>query len=87
LTKKDMAQNMGFVSQSPFIFDGTIEDNLLYACRAARNGSDASSDGADPSLEDMIQVLHQTGLFVDTLRFGLNAILDADRDMPWWSSW
>lgn len=80
LTKKDMAQNMGFVSQSPFIFDGTIEDNLLYACRAARNASDMSPDGADPSLEDMIQVLHQTGLFVDTLRFGLNAILDADRD-------
>ena len=80
LTKKDMAQNMGFVSQSPFIFDGTIEDNLLYSCRAAGNGSGSRASQVDPSLEDMIQVLHQTGLFVDTLRFGLNAILDADRD-------
>jgi len=80
LTKKDMAQNMGLISQTPFIFAGTIEENLLYACRAVRTKSDAASEGSDPSLEDMIQVLHQTGLFVDTLRFGLNAILDAERD-------
>lgn len=80
LTKKDMAWSMGFVSQTPFIFDGTIEDNLLYSCRAAQDPTDASSEWSPPSLEDMIQVLHQTGLFVDTLRFGLNAILDADRD-------
>jgi ABC-type multidrug transport system fused ATPase/permease subunit len=82
LTKKDMAWNMGFVSQTPFIFGGTIQDNLLYSCRAAREGADAGADAEwfDPSLEDMIQVLHQTGLFVDTLRFGLNAMLDADLD-------
>jgi len=80
LSKKDMAWNMGFVSQTPFIFDGTIEDNLLYSCRAAQDSADGSSEWFQPSLEDMIQVLHQTGLFVDTLRFGLNAILDAERD-------
>jgi len=80
LTKKDMAWNMGFVSQTPFIFDGTIEENLLYSCEAALDGSPAAADRFTPSLEDMIQVLHQTGLFVDTLRFGLNAMLDADRD-------
>jgi len=81
LTKKDMAWNMGFVSQTPFIFDGTIQDNLLYSCRAAEdNTRAANADRFRPSLEDMIQVLHQTGLFVDTLRFGLNAMLDADRD-------
>ena len=80
LTKKDMALNMGFVSQSPFIFDGTIEDNLLYSCRAAGNNANVEAGPSEPSLEDMIEVLHQTGLFVDTLRFGLNAILDAERD-------
>jgi len=80
LTKKDMALNMGFVAQAPFIFDGTIEDNLLYSCQAARDVSDGASEAPEPSLEDMIQVLHQTGLFVDTLRFGLNAMLDAERD-------
>lgn len=80
LTKKDMAWNMGFVSQEPFIFDGSIEDNLLYSCHAAGDASSVSAGRFAPSLEDMIQVLHQTGLFVDTLRFGMNAILDADRD-------
>ena len=80
LTKQDMAWNMGFVSQTPFIFDGTIEDNLLYSCRAVAGDDHGAADSFRPSLEDMIQVLHQTGLFVDTLRFGLNAMLDADRD-------
>jgi ABC-type bacteriocin/lantibiotic exporter with double-glycine peptidase domain len=31
LTKRDIARNVGLVSQNPFIFDGTIEENLLYA--------------------------------------------------------
>jgi ABC-type multidrug transport system fused ATPase/permease subunit len=81
LTKSDIAQNVGFVSQSPFIFAGTIEDNLLYGCRAIA----ADSPGAEekehlPSLDDIIAVLQQTGIFVDVLRFGLNTILAFDRD-------
>ena len=74
LTKKDMVNNMGFVAQSPSIFEGTIEDNLLYACRARADGNGQSGDGM-PSLDDIIAVLHQTGIFVDVLRFGLNTIL------------
>ncbi len=77
LTKRDIVQNMGFVSQSPFIFDGTIEENLLYACEAM-NGD--RSDTSQPSLDDKIQVLHQTGLFTDTLRFGLNTIFNPGQD-------
>ncbi|MDJ0875137.1 MAG: ABC transporter ATP-binding protein/permease [Desulfobacterales bacterium] len=77
LTKRDIVQNMGFVSQSPFIFDGTIEENLLYACEAM-NGD--RSDASQPSLDDKIQVLHQTGLFTDTLRFGLNTIFNPGQD-------
>ncbi len=73
LTKQDIVQNMGFVSQSPFIFDGTIEENLLYACQAMEDGQGRAPQ---PSLDDKIQVLHQTGLFTDTLRFGLNTIFD-----------
>jgi ABC-type multidrug transport system fused ATPase/permease subunit len=74
LSKKDMTQNMGFVSQSPFIFDGTIEENLLYSCAAQKDGEMEDPDGTLPSLDDMIAVLHQTGIFVDVLRFGLNTI-------------
>jgi len=78
LTKKDMIHNMGFVAQSPFIFEGSIEDNLLYACRARADGNGHGGDGL-PSLDDIIAVLHQTGIFVDVLRFGLNTILVHDK--------
>jgi ABC-type multidrug transport system fused ATPase/permease subunit len=77
LTKKDMVYNMGFVAQRPFIFEGTIEDNLLYACQARVDGTDQGTDGL-PSLDDIIAVLHQTGIFVDVLGFGLNTILAHD---------
>ncbi|MDF1592974.1 MAG: ABC transporter transmembrane domain-containing protein [Desulfobacterales bacterium] len=80
LTKKDLVQNVGFVSQSPFIFDGTIEENLLYACRAKLNGNDSSPGDSLPNLDDRIEVLQQTGIFVDVLRFGLNTVLAYDHD-------
>ncbi len=76
LTKRDMVQNMGFVSQSPFIFSGTIKENLLYSCIARDEVEEEDKGKKLPSLDDMIGVLQQTGLFVDVLRFGLNAVLD-----------
>jgi len=75
LTKQDIVNNIGFVSQAPFIFDGTIEENLLYAQRAQRMDQNPDGQGADPSLDDMIAVLQQTGIFADVLRFGLNTII------------
>ncbi|EMG38333.1 ABC-type multidrug transport system, ATPase and permease component [Desulfocurvibacter africanus PCS] len=75
LTKQDMAVNMGFVSQSPFIFDGKLKNNLLYACQALRSGEDGDDLCAEPSLDELIEILQQTGLFVDVLRFGLNTLL------------
>jgi ABC-type oligopeptide transport system ATPase subunit len=78
LTKKDMVNNLGFVAQNPFIFDGTIEDNILYSCRAKVDGNGQSGQ-ALPNLDDIIAVLHQTGIFVDVLRFGLNTILAHDQ--------
>jgi ABC-type multidrug transport system fused ATPase/permease subunit len=76
LTKRDMINNIGFVAQNPFIFDGTIEENILYSCRAQISGNGQSETNDEvPSLDDIIVVLHQTGIFVDVLRFGLNAIL------------
>lgn len=74
LTKQDMAANVGIVAQSPFIFEGSIAENLLYASDAV-----ARDDGHPrPTLDDLIAVLHQTGLFVDVLRFGLNTLLTAE---------
>jgi ABC-type multidrug transport system fused ATPase/permease subunit len=78
LTKKDMVNNIGFVAQNPFIFDGTIQENVLYSCRAKTDGNGQDKD--QPTLDDIIAVLHQTGIFADVLRFGLNAILTHDQD-------
>jgi ABC-type multidrug transport system fused ATPase/permease subunit len=76
LTKSDVVHNVGFVAQAPFIFDGTIEDNLLYSCTSlSEEDGDGKGDGL-PSLDDQIEVLQQTGVFPDVLRFGLNALLD-----------
>jgi ABC-type multidrug transport system fused ATPase/permease subunit len=75
LTKKDIAHTMGIVAQSPFIFDGTIKENLLYSCEALLEGGEIEEGSKFPSLDEMIQVLQQVGIFVDVLRFGLNTLL------------
>lgn len=80
LSKKDMTNNFGFVAQEPFIFEGTIEENLLYACAAKLEGKSGDENYALPGLDDRIEVLQQTGIFVDVLRFGLNTILVRDED-------
>ena len=69
LTRQDITHNMGFVAQSPFIFDGTIEENLLYACRAKTGASEGDPEDGLPPLDDRIEVLQQTGIFTDVLRF------------------
>ena len=80
LSKKDMIYNMGFVSQAPFIFTGTIEENLLYSCLAKTDEIRTDEDDIMPSLDDIIGVLQQTGVFVDVLGFGLNTIIVHDQD-------
>jgi len=80
LTRKDMVNNIGFVAQSPFIFDGTIQENILYSCRAITEGDGQEKEDDQPTLDDVIAILHQTGIFADVLRFGLNAILTHDQD-------
>jgi len=79
LSKKDITHNIGFVSQTPFIFEGSLEENLLYARMAMTNGEQTNKRSDIPNLDDRILVLQQTGLFTDVLRFGLNAVLDQDR--------
>lgn len=79
LTKKDIAYNIGLVSQSPFIFDGTLEDNLLYGCEARMNGDKPVTAQTLPNLDEKIEIIQQTGIFPDILRFGLNSVLDRTR--------
>ncbi|MEN6441760.1 MAG: ABC transporter ATP-binding protein/permease [Syntrophobacter sp.] len=76
LTKIDIASNMGIVSQAPFIFEGTVEENLLYSCEAIRGGNDGErGTGAVPGRAEMIEMLREVGLFADVLHFGLSTVL------------
>ena len=76
LSKKEVIQNMGYVSQNPFIFTSTIQDNLLYATRAIPIEEKAREEAEIIDLDRMILVLQQVGLFVDVMRFGLDTIID-----------
>jgi len=80
LTKADITKNIGLVSQSPFIFDGTIKENLMYSYTSLY-GEDCVYNGpCKPELDDLIHVLQQSGLFVDILRFGLNALVEEEEE-------
>jgi ABC-type multidrug transport system fused ATPase/permease subunit len=75
LSKMDIAANLGIVSQNPFIFDGTIKENLLYSCEAIRTKTPDTSPGEAPSPEVIIEMLRGVGLFPDIVSFGLNTVL------------
>jgi ABC-type multidrug transport system fused ATPase/permease subunit len=82
LSKADMANSIGFVTQMPFIFEGSVEDNLLYAITPhtrTHTGGDTPA-ALSPGIDDKIMVLQQTGLFSDVLRFGLESVLDPGSD-------
>ena len=76
MSKEEIIRSVGFISQEPFIFSGTINDNLLYACNAINDFPDRDDTNEPINLDDKIAALQQAGVFVDTLRFGLNTVLD-----------
>ncbi|UJX42060.1 ABC transporter ATP-binding protein/permease [Desulfovibrio sp. JY] len=74
MPKSDIADNMGIVSQHPFIFEGSIKDNLLYSINARREAHGVTGEAGLPSLDEIIAVVQQVGLFADILRFALNSV-------------
>ena len=80
LGRRDLSANIGFVSQSPAIFSGSIRENLLYACKAVMEYSNGSDESNLPGLNERIEALQQTALFIDVLDFGLSARFDPSTD-------
>jgi ABC-type multidrug transport system fused ATPase/permease subunit len=80
LTKRDLTCNVGVVAQAPYVFDGTIKENLIYSCEAVIEGDESDDRRALPTLDEMIEVIQQVGLFVDVLRFGLNRVVQTDHE-------
>ena len=76
MSKEEIIRTVGFISQEPIIFSGTINDNLLYACNAIDDYPDREGTNEPKNLDDKIAALQQAGVFVDILRFGLNTVLD-----------
>ena len=74
MPKSDIADNIGVVSQHPFIFEGSIKDNLLYSINARREAHGVDGEQGLPSLDEIIAVVQQVGLFADILRFALNSV-------------
>jgi ABC-type multidrug transport system ATPase subunit len=73
LGRRNLSANIGSVFQSPAIFSGSIEENLLYGCKAVIGASAEAGEEKMPDLNARIEVLQQTGFFVDVLGFGLSS--------------
>ena len=79
LPKREITRSIGYISQNPFIFTGSIEENLLYAHTAAMEALiTPPTEEMKIDLDRMILVLQQVGLFVDVIRFGLGSLIDPD---------
>ncbi|MEN8199787.1 MAG: ABC transporter ATP-binding protein/permease [Thermodesulfobacteriota bacterium] len=76
LSKLDMGRSVAMIAQHPFIFSGTIYDNLIYGVEAV------SGEGSVPDRSELFRVIRQVGLQDDLVRFGLQAILSPERCRP-----
>ncbi|MCG8529538.1 MAG: ABC transporter ATP-binding protein/permease [Desulfovibrionales bacterium] len=77
MSRQDIAENMGIVAQHPFIFDGTVRENLVYSQEALLRQRGQEKPEL-PDLDRLIEVAQQVGLFVDLLGFGLRTTLAKD---------
>jgi ABC-type multidrug transport system fused ATPase/permease subunit len=82
LTKMDVTCNIGFVAQHPFIFNGTVRDNLLYGSRALLLAEGEGGNRTLPSREKVFDMLRTVGLAEDVTRFGLNMIIPREQSEP-----
>lgn len=78
LTKLDVSHNLGFVAQHPFIFNGTILENLLYAVQSTHRTAQGDDGAALPEGPAILQVLGEVGFADDVLKIGFDTILNPE---------
>ncbi len=73
MSKADIGKNVAMIAQQPFIFSGTISENLLYGIK--------SIAGRVESVEraEIMEVVRQVGLQNDILRFGLQSVITPEK--------
>ncbi|MCP3889082.1 MAG: ABC transporter ATP-binding protein [Desulfobulbaceae bacterium] len=80
INKREIIKDIGYISQHPFIFTGTIKENLLYAHKAIGEANPPTEENSTENeaidLDRMILVLQQAGLYVDVMRFGLDSMIE-----------
>ncbi len=76
LTREDIRRNFAIIAQQPFIFSGTLRENLLYSVNAAGK-KDGDQAGTDRS--QLLQVVRDVGLEGDIIRFGLDSVIPKER--------
>lgn len=76
LSKRDMGRNVAMIAQHPYIFSGTISDNLLYGVQAI------VGSGELPGRSRLLSAICDVGLRDDVIRFGLHAVLSPAACQP-----
>ena len=69
-SKTDISRNITMISQKPFIFSGTILENLFYGI-----GHDERESNTLPDQDQVFQLLHDVGFAEDVLWFGINTVI------------
>jgi len=79
LSKSEVASNISTVAQHPFIFTGSVRENLLYSYNALylNNVRDAL-----PDREDLVDMIREVGLAEDVVRWGLRSVILPKRAEP-----
>jgi len=74
VSKTDISNAITMISQKPFIFSGTIRDNLLYGVT-----SNCQKNIQPPEQQKLFQLLRDVGFEDDVLWFGINSILSEEQ--------
>ena len=79
LSKLDVALNISSVAQHPFIFTGSVRENLLYACNTLYLNN---LKERLPNRFEIIEMVKEVGLEEDIIRWGLRSIIPPNRAEP-----
>ncbi len=82
LTKADISKNIGFVAQHPFIFTGTIRENLLYSINSLESIDPDTKNKQLPCCQEIIKIIEKIGFNEDVIRLGLNTVVEFNKWEP-----
>ena len=78
-TKMDLVSGISTVAQHPFIFTGTVRDNLLYSSNALHL---TGFNHQLPDQQEIFEIVTEVGLAQDVIRWGLQSTISPQRAEP-----